>query len=250
MTPWVLRLIFINAGVFLLERLWPAVFANLAFRPDLILVQPWTAFTYMFLHANTMHLFFNMFGLFIFGPRVEERLGSRRFILLYLLSGLGGALLSVATPSAPIVGASGALFGIMYAFAHFWPDAGILIFPIPFPIPARILVLFAAGMSLFLGIRGGGGIAHFAHLGGFVAAWIYMRVVSRFTGAARFKARTEPRPARPSGADRRRWEQINRNEMHPVNREELDRILDKISRDGVAGLSSAERAFLERFARH
>ena len=151
--------------------------------------------------------------------------------------------------SAAIVGASGALFGVMYAFAHFWPDAGIFIFPFPFPIPARILVFFAAGMSLFLGVRGGGGIAHFAHLGGFVAAFLYLRWAGRFTGAARFKARAEPAPPRPSGAERKRWEAIDRNEMHPVNREELDRILDKISRDGLAALSAAERRFLERFSR-
>ena len=250
MTPWVLRLVFLNAGVFLLQFLFPAPLSRLALRPDHLLAQPWTALTYMFLHGGPMHLFFNMFGLFIFGPRVEERLGSRRFLALYLLSGLGGALLSLATPAAAIIGASGALFGVMYAFAHFWPDAGILIFPFPFPIPARILVFFAAGMSLFLGVRGGGGVAHFAHLGGFVAAWLYMRWADRFTGAARFKARTAHTPPKPSTADRRRWEQIDRNVMHPLNREELDRILDKISRDGMASLSTTERTFLERFSQH
>lgn len=249
MTPWVTRLLFLNAGMFLLQFLVPAV-NLLQFRPDYILTQPWTAFTYMFLHGTPMHLFVNMFGLFIFGPRVEARLGSRRFITLWVLSGLGGALLSLATPAAAIVGASGALFGVMYAFAHYWPDAGIFIFPFPFPIPARILVFFAAGMSLFLGLRGGGNIAHFAHLGGFVAAFIYLRLGERFSGAARFKARAAPTPSRASPTDRRRWEQIDRDDMHPVNREELDRILDKISRDGLAALSATERQFLERFSRH
>ncbi|MEX0690680.1 MAG: rhomboid family intramembrane serine protease [Gemmatimonadales bacterium] len=250
MTPWVTRLLFLNAGMFLLQWLFPAFFFGLALLPNRLLVEPWTAVTYMFLHGSPMHLFFNMFGLFIFGPRVEERLGPRRFIMLYLLSGLGGALLSLLTPASAIVGASGALFGVMYAFAHFWPHAGILVFPLPFPIPARILVFFAAGLSLLLGVRGGGGVAHFAHLGGFAAAFIYLRLAQRFSPAARFKAQAMAPPPRPSGTDRKRWEQIDRDELHPLNRDELDRILDKIGREGLAALSAAERTFLERFSRH
>jgi membrane associated rhomboid family serine protease len=250
MTPWVTRLIFANAGVFLLQNLFPPAIEPLLLRPELLLVRPWAAFTYMFLHGSFMHLLVNMFGLFIFGPRVEERLGARRFLWLYLLSGLGGALLSLLTPGAAILGASGALFGVMYAFAHFWPDAGILIFPFPFPVPARVFVLFAVGASLFFGVRGGGGIAHFAHLGGFVAAWLFLRLQPRFSAAARFKAKAAVAPPRTSAVDRQRWERIERDAMHPVNQEELDRVLDKIGREGLAALSPAERAFLDRFSRH
>lgn len=250
MTPWVIRLIFLNGLVFLGEYLYPPLASMLALRPGLLLHEPWTAITYMFVHAGFMHIFFNMFGLFIFGPRVESRLGPARFLSLYFISGLGGALLSLATPGAEIVGASGALFGVMYAFAHYWPDAGIFIFPLPIPIPARIFVFGFAALSLVMGMSGGGGIAHFAHLGGFVAGFLYMRWVDAFTGSARFKAKTAaPSAPKPSQNDRRRWEQINRDDMHPVNREELDRILDKISRDGMTSLSTAEREFLERFSR-
>ena len=92
MTPWVTRLIFANAGVFLAQMLFdPALTLWLGLSPIHVLTRPWTPFTYMFLHGDLFHLLFNMLGLFFFGPRLEERLGSRHFLGLYLISGLSGA---------------------------------------------------------------------------------------------------------------------------------------------------------------
>src|SRR5436190_8229661 len=129
----------------------------------------------MFVHAGTTHILFNMLALYFFGPRVEERLGSRRFITLYMISGISGALLSMSfAPNAPVVGASGAVFGVMLAFAKYWPTAQIYIMGI-LPLEARVAVLLMAAAALWSGIQGSrGGVADFAHLGGFDGGWLYL----------------------------------------------------------------------------
>ena len=98
MTPWVTRLIVANVLAFLLQQAFPAAMNLLVFHPGLILVRPWTPITYMFLHGGIWHLFFNMLGLYFFGPALESRLGSRHFLLLYFVSGLSGAALTFFSP--------------------------------------------------------------------------------------------------------------------------------------------------------
>lgn len=249
MTPRVLALLLLNAGMLLLQRLFPVVTYYLEFYPPAILQRPWTPFTYMFLHANLWHLVGNMWMLFIFGPRVEERLGSRRFLTLYFVAGLSGAALMFLTPGAAVIGASGAVFGIGYAFAHYWPRTQLYIWGV-LPIEARVLVFIGVVVSLWLGLRPGTStVAHFAHLGGFVGAWIYLRLAERYSPAAAFKARAAV--VQTKGADERdvaRWRRIRPEALHPLNQEELNRILDKISASGLDSLTLAERAFLERFS--
>src|ERR1043165_4440628 len=114
--------------MFFIELTAPGTTRFLAFVPAYILYRPWTMVTYMFLHASFSHILFNMLALYFFGPRVEERLGPRRFIWLYMVSGVAGAILSfVFSPQAAVVGASGALMGVLMAFAMFWPRVQILI---------------------------------------------------------------------------------------------------------------------------
>ena len=247
MTPWVLRLLLANVVMFLLtQQNLPEV---LALMPRLILHRPWTVFTYMFLHAGLTHLFFNMLGLFFFGPRLEVRLGGARFLALYFISGLGGALLSLLTPDAWIIGASGAVFGVFLGFAMFWPDENIYIWMV-LPVRARVLVTVMTVLSLAGGFAGArDGVAHFAHLGGFVGGFLYLKWLERRSPARKFKQKT--RQVKKSGVTGRsieleRWRSIRREGMHPINRDELDRILSKIERAGVTSLSSDERAFLER----
>src|SRR4051812_44570068 len=108
--------------MFFLTGSSPALANNLVLVPALIAVRPWTAVTYMFLHANFTHLLFNMLGLYFFGSRLELRLGGRQFLMLYFISGLMGALASVVfTPTAEVLGASGAIFGVMLGYARYWP---------------------------------------------------------------------------------------------------------------------------------
>jgi len=250
MTPWVLRLIVANTAVFLLSMTVAGLMDSLVLVPALILQRPWSAITYMFLHGGLGHLFFNMLALFFFGSRVEQRLGERQFLILYFASGVAGALLSaVFSPWSAIVGASGAVFGVMLAFAWFWPHDQILIWGI-IPIEARWMVALMTGLALFGGFTGAqGGIAHFAHLGGFVGGWVCLKAFGARSGMRQFRTNTAPKvPKEPVESAMARWGRIRRENLHEVNRGELDRILDKISAGGVGSLTLGEREFLERFA--
>jgi len=249
MTPWVARLIFLNILMFGLTIVMPGLADMLAFMPAELLIRPWTIVTYMFLHGGFGHIFFNMLMLFFFGPRLEARLGSRRFLGLYFTSGVAGGLLSFTSPLIPIIGASGAVFGVMFAFAYYWPREVVHIWGV-LPIEVRWLVAGLTGVALISGFGGArDGIAHFAHLGGILGAFIYLKVMERTSGARRFQARATPAAsAISSTATVARWANIRREGLHPVNLEELDRVLAKLEKEGIGRLTDGERQFLERFS--
>ena len=254
MTPWVKRLLIANVAMFFVQQTSPAVTEMLALVPALAVQRPWSPVTYMFLHGGTMHLLFNMIVLFFFGPRLEQRLGERHFIGLYFASGLMAALFSVLTPYSWVVGASGAIYGVMLAYARFWPRDRIYIWGI-LPVEARWMVLGLTGLAL-LGIArtfggGPGGIAHHAHLGGFAGAWLYLWILGRYSAAARFKREADPTPKKGWMHDREateRWARIDRESLHEVNREAFDAIMEKLATHGVAELTDRERVFLDRFS--
>jgi membrane associated rhomboid family serine protease len=255
MTPWVTRLLIANVVVFLLTiQFMETVFPSWGWIPALGLQRPWTIITYQFLHGGLWHLGFNMLALFFFGPRLEARLGGSRFLGLYLASGIGGAVLSLVTPASAIIGASGAVFGVLLAFARYYPRERIFIWGI-IPIEARILVIILALFSLWAGFGGAQqGVAHFAHLGGFVGGWIFLKIQERYSPAERFRRRVEEAavPSRPGlggrGAELKRWKAVDASGLHPLNREEYERILSKAEGEGVSALSLQERAFMERMA--
>jgi membrane associated rhomboid family serine protease len=250
MTPWVARLIFLNVLMYGLTLIVPGLGDALMFVPALILSRPWTIITYMFLHGSLGHLFFNMFALFFFGPRIEARLGSRRFLGLYFASGVMGGLLSFTSPMIGVIGASGAVYGVMFAFAYYWPREVVHIWGV-LPVEIRWLVAGLTVVSLISGFGGGGdGIAHFANLGGMAGAWIYLKVMERTSGARRFQARaTAAPPSATTASAIARWSHITREGLHPVNLEELDRVMAKLQREGVARLTDGEKEFLERFSK-
>jgi membrane associated rhomboid family serine protease len=248
MTPWVRRLLAANALMYLASQVYPVLFYQLLLIPAMIPTRPWTLITYMFLHGGLAHILFNMIALYFFGSRVEQRLGSRHFILLYLISGITGGLLSlVFTPRAYIIGASGAVFGVSFAFAYFWPRDRIYIWGV-LPIEARWLVILTAGIAIFGGFTGAqGGVAHFAHLGGYVGAWFYLWWITRRATAGR--RAWQAKLSAPAGTvDSRRVATIDLTRVHPVNRDEVNRILDKINASGLDSLTSEERTFLSHFA--
>ena len=245
MTPVVRLLLFANIGAFFLQATMPRLMSAFVFVPQYILVRPWSVLTYMFLHGGMMHLLFNMLALFFFGPRVEERLGSRPFTILYFLSGLSGAALSlVFSPGAAIVGASAGVFGVMMAFAYYWPHEPIHIWGI-IPVPARMLVIITTILALWSGLGGSrSGIAHFAHLGGYAGAFLYLKWRDR--SRTEFKRRAVAAP--PVAAERLgAWRSIDPSRVHEVNRDEVNRILDKISAQGIGSLTQQERLFLSNF---
>ena len=242
MTPWVQRFLIANVLMFFVQMTVSGTEPLLWFRPVQFLQQPWTLVTYMFLHGGFMHILFNMLGLYFFGPRVEQRIGSPRFFALYMISGITGGLLSFYNPVVPIIGASGAVYGVLLAYARFWPRDQILIWGI-IPVEVRWLVLIYTVMSL-LGI--GGGVAHFAHLGGFLGAFLYLIWMERTAGARKFR-RVATAPPAAKDALLTNWKKVDRTGVHAVNKDEVDRILDKISASGIASLTPQERLFLSNF---
>ncbi len=247
MTTWVRNLLALNVLVYFVQMTMPGAVDAFAFIPAYIFSQPWTVVTYMFLHGSLTHILFNMLALFFFGPRVEERLGSRAFVTMYFIAGISGAILSFfLAPNSPIIGASAGVFGVMLAFAYFWPDSPIYIWGV-LPIPARILVILTTAFSLYSGLRGSrGGVADFAHLGGYVGAYLYLKWLERRSGSRRFQAQLSAPPpqARESLT---RWKSIDTRGIHEVNREEVNRILDKINASGLSSLTPQERTFLSNF---
>ena len=242
MTPWVQRFLIANVLMFFVQQTVPGVDRALMFVPALLLERPWTLVTYMFLHDGFMHILFNMLGLYFFGPRVEQRIGSQRFFALYMISGITGGLLSFYNPAVAIIGASGAVFGVLLAYARFWPRDQMLIWGI-IPIEVRWLVMIYTAISL-LGL--GQGVAHFAHLGGFLGAFLYLLWLERAVGARKFRqVATAPPPAKDAALGN--WRSVNRAGVHAVNKDEVDRILDKISASGLGSLTPQERLFLSNF---
>ena len=245
MTRWVRNLLIANVFVFFLQYTIPAITEAFVFVPRFALFRPWTIVTYMFLHAGLSHIFFNMLGLFFFGPRVEARLGSTRFVQLYFIAGISGGLLSIVfAPGAAIVGASAAVFGVMLAYAMFWPRDQILIWGI-IPMEVRWLVVITTLLALWSGLGGSrGGVADFAHLGGYLGAWIFLKLVDPSRRAAQFRASTIAGAPSDKLAN---WKHVDVARVHEVNRDELNRILDKINANGLGALSPEERLFLSNF---
>lgn len=263
-TPGVRRLMAANAVVYLLSITvftGPWLLRTFAFSPSAALVRPWTFLTYMFVHGGLLHLAFNMLMLFFFGPAVEDRMGTRAFLGYYVIAGLGGAALSFVialfAPVAPFVGASGAVFGVALAFALHWPDAPILVFPLPVPIPAKWLVVILATLDLALAVSGASdGVAHFAHLGGFVTGLLYLRGeawLQHRPGQTRIEPRRSLAPAltHPRSGERR-----DRSARRPADTAgegtratEVNRLLDKISAGGIESLTPDERRFLHEVSR-
>jgi len=244
-TPWVLRILIATVLTFFVQQTVPGATSLLYLVPTQVLARPWTIVTYMFLHAGFGHIFWNMLGLYFFGPRVESRMGSQRFLTLYLVSGVVGALFSVLlAPRNPILGASGAVLGVLMAFARFWPRERLYIWGV-LPIEARWLVIIYAAIDI-MGFNGFGrlGVANVAHLGGFAGALLYLLFLERRQGARRFQQAATPRVAESALGN---WRNVDRGSIHAVNREEVDRILDKISASGLASLTPQERQFLSNF---
>ena len=132
---------------------------------------PWQLFTYMFLHEGFMHIFFNMLMLFWVGIQVEQAWGTKRFLIYYFLCGLGGGIAHLLLSGffgmggGPMLGASGAIFGVLVAFGIMFPDMSFFIFPIPFPIKAKVFVPLMIAFEVYstYNASSSDSVAHLAH---------------------------------------------------------------------------------------
>ena len=188
------RSVVINALIYLLTAfLYPRSAYYLAMIPSFVLNgYLWQLFTYMFVHGSFNHLLFNMLSLFIFGSMVEKRIGSKEFLLFYLLTGLFGGIASfvsyyLAGTNVILVGASGAIYGVMLMFAVFYPYSVIFVFGF-IPVRAPILVILYAIIELSSHVFGrGGNVAHLTHLSGLVFGYLYCRIRMRINPIDVFK---------------------------------------------------------------
>jgi len=156
----------------------------------------WQPFTYMFLHANFWHMFCNMFAVLMFGPSIEQQWGSKRFLTYYMVSGIGAAIvqelvwmLTIGHAMSITIGASGAVFGLLFAFGWLFPEVRMFLLFIPIPIPSRVFVALYALFELSAGIYGSAAdnVAHFAHLGGLLFGWLLLLYWKK-TGKIGFRA--------------------------------------------------------------
>lgn len=216
--------------------LWPRKFLHGAF---------WQLFTYMLVHNNAspFHIFMNMLMLFFIGPETERMMGTRHFVIMYLISGvLGGLSWVLVSRYGVCVGASGAIFGILGAMTALEPRRPITLL-VFFVLPVRmqtwvLMVGLMVLQSLFLIMRPGGDIAYGVHVAGGIAGYIYTlmvfrpEVLRRFRHRLRMKGKLKvvPRSVLPEALD-------------------IDRVLDKVAREGLASLSRKERDLLDRASR-
>lgn len=138
---------------------------------------PWQLVSYMFLHADFWHIFYNMFALWIFGQSLEQLWGTKRFLIYYFLTGIGAGLIHMFITGASAIGASGAVYGILLGFGMMFPNRYILLLIPPIPIKAKYFVTFYGVLELYSGLaRPESGVAHFAHLGGIVVGFILIKL--------------------------------------------------------------------------
>ena len=267
-------LLIANAVVFIIALLGRGIEVNLgagygsltdyinyygAFMPRVPL-ELWRYVTYMFIHFDFMHFFFNMLMLWMFGSEVAEWMGTRHFVAMYFFCGIFAALFSfgmclLGLSNYPIIGASGALMGIFVAYYKFFPERMLLMFfIIPMKIKHAIWVMIALDI---LFANSGDMIAHFAHLGGVVAGFIYMAIYqngsnvlynSPLSGLFRLFSRNPEKYNRASSSRSYRSSEepeVLEGEVFYVDEQKrMDDILKKVEREGIQSLSESEREFL------
>ena len=252
MTPVSLALIVIAGGVFVLQtlsHLWGIYLIEGWFALSVAGFKQgawWQFVTYIFLHGSIWHLLLNMLVLFFFGPELERALGRPRFLLLFFSAGiLGGAgwLALIYPYESMCLGASGAIFGLLGAFAALYPNREItllLFFVLPITLKAWVLVGALGVIQLFMVLQPGPtGVAYSAHLAGGLAGFVYGWML-------------RGKPFRTTAGLQQRWnESRNRRmeEKQAATREEVDRLLDKIAEQGIHSLTPRERKILEESSR-
>ena len=252
------KIIFVNAVVYLIDSFWNSggahpLNAMMSLPPDIV-SRPWALITYGFAHSpiderpGIWHILFNMYGLWLFGREVEQRYGSKEFLTLYLsliaISGAVWALLNIGSMS-PLVGASGAVSGVMVLYCVHFPHRKFLMFPIPFQVPAWALCIFIIGMDIMgaLGQRGEGTrVAFAAHLAGAAAAFLYfksgVRLRQYLPGGmpSAFRGKPKLKVHQPSRRDAKLESQA-------------DAILQKVHQNGADSITAKERRILDEYSR-
>jgi membrane associated rhomboid family serine protease len=187
-TPAVRILLYVNIGVYVLSFFVSRIVEWFGLQPQLVIekYRLWQPVTYMFLHARSpSHILFNMLVLWMFGVELERQWRTRFFVKFYFVTGVGAGLLTIAASLLPfhvtrelygsnIIGASGALYGLLLAYAVYYPNRPILMF-LFFPVPAKYFVAILGAIAFIMSMEGGGGVAAVTHLGGLAIGYIYLQ---------------------------------------------------------------------------
>ncbi len=252
LTPAVHALLCLIIGVYIVELLLPPLTRSRLYYWFALSVRGlrhgflWQPFTYLFLHGGLLHIVLNGLALYFIGPATERAMGTRQFLILFFLSGLLGGLgwALITDSNAFCIGASGAVFGILGAFAALYPNEPLtvlLFFVIPVTLPAWIWALILAGGELIAMLRPEtGGIAYAAHLAGGLAGYVYTSVVFCNGQPFRNLFRKFMQRGRTAGSSFLK--------ESPPDAAEIDRLLDKVAREGFSSLTPSEREKLERAA--
>jgi membrane associated rhomboid family serine protease len=187
LTPAVKILLAVNVGVFVLTFFAPIIRTTFGLRPQDVFehLAAWQLVTYMFVHGGLGHILFNMLALWMIGVELERLWGTKYFTKFYFAAGLGAGATQLLLGILPFdfanafyypmtVGASGAIYGLLVAYALYYPNRPIMMYFL-FPVPAKYFVMIIGGISLLLSFGGGGGVAHTAHLGGLVTGYLYLK---------------------------------------------------------------------------
>lgn len=260
--PVALRTIIgLNTILFLAQFFFAAFFKvslinHLAFVPDLMtsITQPWRLITYMFLHSmqNPFHFIFNMLWLWWMGRPVEQTLGPRSFTTIYIGAGLTGAIvdviMSLAGVPVPVIGASGAVYGVMVAFAMLFPRTPIMLLLLP-PIEARYVIGGFIALDVLL-LNSGDGVARLVHLGGALGGYLLMRahkngfdlsLIPRYIEYL-FRKLKPSSGSKPKKSRNKKMSIVSDAEIiEEVEQSELDEILEKISKHGYDALTQEEK---------
>ena len=227
----------------------------------------WQLLTYQFMHGSFTHILFNMFMLWMFGMEIEHIMGSKKFLIFYLVCGLGAGLFQLVLPPllseamGPTIGASGAVFGVMIAFAMYFPDRYIFLYFL-IPIKAKYLIAILVVFE-FMSVGNQSVVAHLAHIGGAITGLFFILIdrrnefrnrnifssfkkASNSFSAGGFQKAFRKNPFKQTDVEDAKFYDINnsRKEDDTVNQEEIDKILDKISQSGYQNLSDREKKIL------
>ena len=259
MPPAIKLLIVINAAVFALSYVVGGRFFDMFGLVSEHVINDrwvWQPITYLFLHGGFMHLLFNLFALWMFGMPVEAQWGQKEFLKYYVLCGLGAAVASLAMAphsQVPVIGASGPVYGMLVAFAMLYPDAVVYLYFL-IPVKAAHMALLFGLIEFFSGATASTpGVARFAHLGGMVTGYLYIRWwwVVKLRAKTMYQNYADPEPAAPRKSSRKAvakpagGEAMERAEAQMA---EIDRILDKILVSGMDSLTDEEKAIMRKYS--
>ncbi len=254
MRPVVRTLLIVNTVIFLLQRILvllgqPEILGFLSLSaPGIQHGYLWQFGTYMFLHGGLFHLLFNMLALYCFGNAVESEIGSKSFLILYLLGGLFGGLvwyLFNLNTIVPMVGASGAIYATVIAFATLWPNRPITIlvfFVVPITLLAKYWALITVVLSVLFLMDQTSNVAHLAHLSGMAVGFLFIKGLARG-----WSLRLPNLPDFFGRRGRTRLHVVPRSGMNEeFMQKRIDPILDKIAEQGIQSLTREERRLLDQ----